>query len=252
MRERPILFSAPMVRAILDGRKTQTRRVLKTQPIPNPYAPGKHWVSNKAVQAMIDVEDFLQGPDTSVPGCFCPYGKPGDRLWVKETWGYHGTRSSYPKNTHRAYVAYHADGTTREVTFQSSQAMHLAMPKQNIRFPHGFDDLDCDEKRFVHGDLLSAWWERKKRIVSIHMPRWASRITLEVTGVRVERLQEISEADALAEGVEAPHVKEGWCGQPYLSKASNAYRELWNAINGAGAWGANPWVWVVEFRRAQP
>lgn len=214
MKERPILFSAPMVRAILAGTKTQTRRVMKPQPEPvppdvvatMPSRAGKHWVAARSVQAMIDVEDFLQGFDTSVPGCFCPYGKPGDRLWVREAF------APCPVGRSRA-VVYRADGD--------------ATASGGIRWTP-----------------------------SIHMPRWASRITLEVTDVRVQRLQDISGSDARAEGVERIHCYgpdcpdgEDGCNARGCYGARERFHELWDSINGAGAWGANPWVWALSFRR---
>lgn len=174
MKERPILFSGPMVRAILEGRKTQTRRVVKPQPA---HIAGIGTVLN------ID----------TITGKACPYGKPGDRLWVRETWD--GVRL----DGGGALVSYRADG----------------------------DKPVTDDGR----------WHP-----SIHMPRWASRITLEVVSVRVERLQEISEEDAMAEGVA---LAENYRG-PVAHFAS-----LWEQINGLGSWNANPWVWVVEFRRVQ-
>lgn len=167
MKERPIILSGPMVRAILAGAKTQTRRVVK------PQAMGQ-W-----------------GP--VVP---CPYGRPGDRLWVREAWRpVHG----------------------------------------------GYSDL---------GARYRADFERDQTVwrPSIHMPRWASRITLEVTGVRVERLQDISEADAQAEG------SFEWAAEQDtpvrdLDEARLVYLQLWQSINGPASWDADPWVWVVEFRR---
>ena len=168
MKERPILFSGPMVRAILDGRKTQTRRVVKI----GSYRPS--------------------GPFGDHAG-YCPYGKPGDRLWVRETFfnepNFHGVSATW----------YRADNDT---------------------FP--------------------GMWKP-----SIHMPRRLSRITLEITAVRVESLNEINGMEAWREGC------------PYHPKADPEpedmiawYRKLWESINGPGSWAANPWVWVIDFRRA--
>ena len=192
MKERPILFSAATVRAILSNTKTQTRRVIKPQHLA---------FFNQDAAAMLS--DWNERP--------LPYGKPGDRLWVRETW--HDASSSL-----HSCALYRADGT----------------------------DLHWD-----------------KWTPSIHMPRWASRITLEITSVRVERLQDISEADAQAEGVEdvtaqvAPRDPEfrfwrryrdgGLNG--YTGNAIASYASLWTEINGPGSWDANPWVWAIEFRR---
>ena len=171
MKERPILFSGPMVRALLDGSKTQTRRVIK---------PRHLAFFNQNAAAMLN--DWNERP--------LPYGKPGDRLWVRETW--HDASSSL-----HSCALYRADGI----------------------------DLHWD-----------------KWTPSIHMPRWASRITLEITSVRVERLQDISEADAQAEGITSAECLE-------CDGFVNAFSKLWEQINGPGSWDANPWVWAIEFRR---
>ena len=177
MKERPILFSAPMVRALLAGMKTQTRRAFKTK-------NGGVWPNANDLPG---IRQILRS---------CPYGQPGDRLWVRETFA-------------------RIDGQTRPW-------------------------IETDYKAtYTHGDRLGDTLGIKKRWTpSIHMPRHASRITLEVTGVRVERLQDISEADAIAEGV----YTDPAC------PAYDAYAQLWDEINGLGSWEANPWVWVVEFK----
>ena len=216
MTERPILFSGPMVRAILAGTKTQTRRVVKPQP----------------TQVLPHTEEVRPGLDVHIPlgwewresfiadseGGFgalsslqyaCPYGRVGDRLWVRETFALVWPGECAPESVHENRVEYHAD--------------------TGAKYPGGWpndcgDDPDCGR------------WKP-----SIHMPRWASRITLEVTGVRVERLQEISRADADAEGVASI------LGHP------ESFATLWNSINGKRpgcSWEDNPWVWCVEFRRA--
>lgn len=201
MKERPILFSAPMVRAILEGRKTVTRRIIKPT---QPRADGL-WPAGR---------DPL--PD-------CPYGQPSDRLWVRETWMPDAPR----------------DGTWDDVAFFGCKGSPLSMIPAQYRTPeHVIHRASWD------GHDMVGWKP------SIHMPRWASRITLEVTGVRIERLQDISEADARAEGIEQSERTGGWlpgnCAAPEW-----AFRELWESINGAGSWNANPWVWVVEFRRIE-
>lgn len=203
MKERPILFSGPMVRALLDGSKTQTRRVVKPQP-PNHMG---------TVRTLGDGDwQFVQDAHTladSASTWRCPYGQPDDRLWVRETFG-HFERNDTLKPGDTIY--YRADG-------------------------------ECLE--------LRPWRP------SIHMPRWASRITLEITGVRVERLQDISEADAIAEGCAKNHNNYYW-GGPHkagglkqMATARQAYQDLWESINGPGSWEANPWVWVVGFKRAE-
>ncbi|MHB0973915.1 MAG: ASCH domain-containing protein [Thiobacillus sp.] len=183
MKERPMLMSAPMVRAILAGTKTQTRRVVKPQP------GGLLKLALHLARRGLPIW-FCDGWDGT-----CPYGQPGDQLWVRETFA--------PMTTGYAY---------------------LADP--------------------VWRDSPSGRWHP-----SIHMPRVASRITLEIVSVRVERLQDISESDALAEGV-SPDM--GLCWQSGDDTPRGMYGELWESINGPGSWDANPWVWVVEFKRVTP
>lgn len=193
MTERPILFSAPMVQAILAGQKTQTRRVIRLRHDADVVVvDGRVWKP-----ARVDYSGYVD----------CPYGQPGDRLWVRETWAQ--ARAARHDQPLRDVIAYAAD--------RESMADLFGIPDRRWR-------------------------------PSIHMPRWASRITLEVTGVRVERLRDITPADAMAEGVTVP----SWDGTTEALIYVEAYRDLWEQIHGAGAWRANPWVWVVEFRRIEP
>ena len=191
MKERPILFSGPMVKAILDGSKTQTRRVVKR----------------------LDVRSGMPQPEMDSLLSLCPYGKPGDRLWVRETFGIDDEDGS---------VLYFADPDTAQA------AEHARVCED--RYP--------------------------RRRASIHMPRWASRILLEITDVRVERLCDISEDDARAEGIEYSERFKGYCvgmAEHYNSHDPRlSYASLWESINGPDSWAANPWVWVVEFRRIEP
>ena len=188
MKERPILFSAPMVRAILAGTKTQTRRVLK----------GANHVSAGGAPLKFTGSDIREVQ--------CPYGWIGDRLWVRESFC-----PIYPQDPH------YNGGRPIEYDYQAT-------------YKHG-DRL---------GDLIGV---KKKWKPSIHMPRAASRITLEVTGVRMERLQDISDEDCLAEGI-YPTRTGLYPGSPRA-----AYQQLWDEINGPSSWDANPWVWRVEFKR---
>ncbi len=182
MKERPILMSAPMVRAILEGRKTQTRRVYKPREVDN-------------------VED----PHGALFAFPTPYGSPGDRLWVRETWSH----DAHDLDTCRAAHEDASPGIGYGPYYRSTE---------------------------VAPDTLR--WKP-----SIFMPRWASRITLEVTEVRVQRLQEISEDDAKAEGCEPS-------GSAGFATARGLYAALWDSINGARApWPSNPWVWAITFRR---
>jgi hypothetical protein len=199
MKERPILFSAPMVRALLDGSKTQTRRVAKNV----------NHVSSGGAPMCID-------PNSDDWSVKCPYGQPGDQLWVREAW--HDNSGAYKAGKSQP-IYYRAD------------------------FQQG-----------AYNTVLR--WKP-----SIHMPRWASRIELEITSVRVERLQDISEADAKKEGIEpfTDFKKSGhWLRYDkdtlngYVGNPVESYASLWESINGPGSWDLNPWVWVVEFKVAKP
>ena len=231
MAERPILFSAPMVSAILDGRKTVTRRVLKPVPFPDGYYQGEVCLDRSGAYAQFSVE-AVGGGAFLTEEHQCPYGDPRDRLWVREAWrvpdsldGYSGfdiaercIEAGYRKPW--APIRFEADGA-----LNSAKDWH----------EFGATPGESTPGRYRHARF---------------MPRWASRITLEVTGVRVERLRDISEADAVAEGIEQSPRTGGWlpgnCAEPEW-----AFRELWEQINGVGSWDANPWVWVVEFRRIE-
>lgn len=181
MKERPILFSAPMVRAILDGRKTMTRRVVKTR---------------SYICDVVDGIPYEMTEDDRQP-IKCPYGIPGDKLWVRETWAY---RFDYSR------IYYRADENLASIV-----------------------------------NRLNDRW-----MPSIFMPRSASRITLEITGVRLERLHEITEEDSLREGI-TPHPSIYFPGQ-YKSK----FKSLWKSINGPGSWDKNPLVWVITFKLIEP
>jgi hypothetical protein len=217
MSERPILFSGEMVRAILRGQKTVTRRVVRSQ------------LGNRgeAVSDAHGVKYWRRGEEDPIRWCGCdglgslgwvrcPYGTPGDLLWLRESWH---DRTDRPASMHDpSLVCYAADGEPAEP---------------------------------------SRWRKRP----SIHMPRWASRLTLRVTDVRVERVQEISEADAKAEGVRYEWdevIGHQWYpeppGQVCSGNAREAFQWLWDSINGKRpgcAWADSPWVWVVSFERVE-
>ena len=198
-KERPILFSAPMVRAIRDGRKSQTRRVVK---------PVRGFEENNVCRPDLAEDNhavWWHGEYETV-GCLqdCPYGQPGDRLWVRESYR----------------LCAEADAVKAR-------------------------DTDAGYRVWYEADAPHQPGEGKLR-PGIFMPRWASRITLEVTGVRVERLQAISEADAIAEGAPGGHgVIPGY---GYNATPVEHYRHVWESINGPGSWDANPWVWVYSIK----
>jgi hypothetical protein len=211
-RERPILFSAPMVRAILDGRKTQTRRVVKPQPSPEllqEYAQIRVMRGSTRTDAQMLTD--------CVP---CPFGLPGNRLWVRET-----TAEGWTYGGGNAVVWYRADGQAR-FKERPDIVCDYAPPPDNLR------------------------WRP-----SIHMPRWASRITLEITDVRVQRLQEISDEDALAEGLRSDGSLGAQCSvelpghRTHHDSPKECFRLLWESIHGPGSWDVNPFVWVIVFRR---
>lgn len=238
MRERPILFSGAMVRAILAGTKTQTRRIAKPVRHPdlgNLYDPGALVLEHEP-QHVIDRA--------------CPYGQPGDRLWVRETWADliavspssdeplpigPGERLIEPPTSWvdgKGRTRWHYDG--KVIAYRANSKIE-------------FCDGDGFSGEFADRSDMPSWRP------SIHMPKAFARIWLEVAAVRVERLQDISEADAKAEG--ALGYEEGVDPPPPDGDHEWSYRasfeRLWESINGPGSWRANPWVWVVEFKRVE-
>jgi hypothetical protein len=226
----PILFSAPMVRAILAGNKTQTRRIVKPQKCRELGCE----MAACEIAGEVNYGDFRNSRI-----------KPGERLWVREAWGYLGGEIKYPEGKSKSVVQYHADGARREILHASPDEMIQSMPQQNLVYPQGFDDLPDWQQREKYHELLNDWWRQKQKIVSIHMPRWASRIELEVTAVRIERLQDISEADSEAEGVN--FIRACQDADETLT-AKQLFAALWESINGPKSWDANPFVWVYEFK----
>ncbi|WP_442801380.1 hypothetical protein [Serratia rubidaea] len=242
MKERPIIFNAEMVRAILDGRKTQTRRVMKHQPRQHDHknyvtAP---WRDEPPAYYNTDAADWAckycgEGIGYDGRSVYrCPFGAVGDRLWVRETWGVVSHELDddgriQPWAPDRPATAIH------EMPFGNGYYSGHAIYAADGEFTWGDDD--------GYEDGRSCWKP------SIHMPRAASRILLEINAVRVERLNDISEADARAEGVlPMPGAAEKLVG------GKLAFAELWSSIygyDGHKSWQANPWVWVVEFQRVE-
>lgn len=214
MTERPILFSLPMVRAILDGRKTKTRRVVKPQSTSVIHGKYLDQSEDGDKPTKEDRRSWhrLNEDSNYYEPIRCPYGGPGDRLWVRETWAEGGSSTQLPCG---------------EYVWSSHLKARYAATDNAIR--------DKDD---------SCYWRLRP---SIHMPRWASRLTLEVVSVRVERLNEISEADARAEGYVGDGVTR------HDAEARNWFAGLWDSINAKKhPWSSNPWVWVVEFKRVTP
>ncbi|EAR7455141.1 hypothetical protein [Salmonella enterica] len=211
MSERGMIFNGEMVRAILDGRKTQTRRPIK-------------WKQTRFTEiAERDdgslwpwAEDCERGGDIWFA---CPYGEIGDRIWVRETW---------------QVIHDHID----ESSHVEDRTYAPSIPKEKDRYWHTvYAEHFGDESREDRGFP----WRP-----AIHMPRWASRILLEITDVRVERLRDLSEEDAKSEGIipSAGGVLPGW-------EYRINFRDLWMDIYGTDNWEANPWVWVIEFKRVE-
>lgn len=210
MKERGIIFNSEMVRAILSGRKTQTRKVMKAQPRPSETRVGDYWFPCDRVQSMVHVSDFISG-NSAMPDAHeffsacCPLGGIGDRIWVRETF-----QVGLCTESTLAYKATHKPS-----------------------------------------DLDEGWSEVIKWRPSTQMPRWASRITLEITHVHVERLQSISKQDSISEGAPRGHhsidVISKQFGFPDFSRSW--FAQIWMDIYGEDNWAANPWVWVIEFKR---
>ena len=220
-KERPILFSGPMVRAILAGTKAQTRRVVKPQPeTQHDGEPYWHVGGYRAWPHRSTVDPLRMGGNI-LP---CPYGEPGDRLWVRETW----VRAS--KLPGQGPVVYLADGE-RGAWVGDGEGGRLWVH-------HGWTVGVTKHSRDGRWTGPPNRWTP-----SIFMPRWASRLTLEVTSVRVERLHDITDADATAEGVNGPFDE--------LFTPRFRFEKLWESINGEESWDSNPWVWVVGFKRVE-
>ena len=206
MKERPILFSAPMVRAILDGSKTQTRRVVK----PRKDATFGCLLRPNELAGEVNAGNFENSH----------YGLPGDRLWVRETW------QGPLVDDFESFVA-------NPDKFQNPEFCEYAA-----------DGRPAPEFITVDDEIVQRWRP------SVHMPRWASRILLEVTGVRVEKLRDISESDAKAEGARSadPATGRECILDPSMGSYRLHYRDIWESINGPGSWDVNPRVWVIEFK----
>jgi hypothetical protein len=222
-----MLFRGEMVRAILEGRKTQTRRPVKPAPADMVRFIGADnkptwdfgWCSHERVISK------------HIP---CPYGKPGDRLWVREGWRWYGrTTHGEPSGG----FEYRADGCTKAFT----------------AFP---------DPEQLWQDFLSAYQAGKanKNKPSIHMPRWACRLVLDITDVRVERLQDISREDAIAEGIQVLPLQSAddpsawWQSAPGVNQERTpqaSFASLWRSIHGRESWDANPWLWVISFKKAE-
>lgn len=239
VKERPIIFSGEMVKAILDGKKTMTRRAVKTQPRDECTE-----IATSACFGHVEYRSTSEDRQTQsiLAKIKCPYGKIGDRLWVRETWiqGYDDPLiESEGDDENAVSIIYKADGKEEYRTCSAETA-------------ENWGDFSADSEMVGFKS-------------PIHMPRWASRILLEITDIRVERLNDISEADALKEGIrnynfEMEDSPDTYVGYTHLQKDDGkstlyktpaiAFERLWDTLNAkkGNPWSSNPWVWVVEFK----
>ncbi|WP_210423847.1 hypothetical protein [Dickeya sp. CFBP 2040] len=233
-----------MVRAILDGRKTQTRRIMKPQPEPCPLPRGGHWWPSNVFKTMLHIEEEMQngkGGWGGLVGDACPFGDVGDRIWVRETWGV----VSHAFDDYGMMTKWIPDRPAiaiNEMPFGNGYYSGHVIYAADGSFTWGDDD--------GHEDGRSCWKP------SIFMPRAASRITLEITKIRVERLNDITERDAAHEGLHQLPASGRYCltpGAQYFGMASHSAKEvfswLWESIYGEESWQKNPWCWVIEFQR---
>ena len=246
MKDRPIHFTAPMVRGLLAGTKTQTRRIVK------PHREDGGEIIRLPSQSGTAVPVLCKPNGEPWDPILCPFGQPGDRLWVCEGWRLWGPSFDGEADLMRGKIDHPEDPEW------------AAMLKRRVEYREGSDDAACNS-------AIDGWRP------SIHMPRWASRITLELTSVRVERLDEISENDAKAEGITSREIPRHWgrdvgwsadwsrVGSPNkyalngitteadicLATARHAFWNLWESIYGLGSWDAKPLVWVLEFKRVE-
>ncbi|WP_199636964.1 hypothetical protein JEM67_20970 [Serratia sp. PAMC26656] len=220
MKERPVIFNGEMVRALLDGRKTQTRRVMKDQPEVIPQkdecgVPG-YWIPFNAGKTMVRNEMMKIA---------CPFGGVGDQLWVRETFAILGNEDGCPIDW---------DGNLIKGDEKHAARIYKASCWQE---PGNYGLWSIPDRDIQY----EGTWRP-----SIHMPRWASRITLEITAVRVERLNSISEEDAKAEGYPVEREVDGGAHDPWLW-----FRDLWDGIYPDNDFKVNPWVWVIEFKQVE-
>lgn len=244
VKERPILFSAPMVRAILEGRKSQTRRLVKPQP--DWECPSEMCrTTPEGWQELGHSGRWSCDHDTGRTIRACPYGQPGDRLWVRETWG---SVLIKPVSSERAWWP--------NAMPDGARIPWPGIPPDRPQLRPSATSADAVIFR-ADGEMPYDFPQQWRP--SIHMPRWASRITLEVTDVRVERLQDISPKDVLSEGtVDRPHEVDGLGRCPVSAVDGCVYPDLrslwcsaWASIHGLESWSANPWVWAISFKRVE-
>lgn len=237
MKERPIIFNADMARAVLDGRKTQTRRIMRVQPDSAGFE--SRFIIDSTKRSEIGKWCWAE------PGVFvnprrsalfsCPFGENGDRLWVRETFATLGNEDGCALDWN--------DNLIKEGGPDAARIYRASCEQRTGNYGLWSIPDDAPWKPHTENMQYEGTW-----VPSIHMPRWASRMTLEITGVRVERLQDISHSDAKYEG--CWYGRGG--GEPdFAVNPSDHFPTLWASIYGADSWQANPWVWVIEFKRVE-
>lgn len=267
MKERPIIFSAPMVREILEGRKTMTRRVVKfpewkekedsftcksATVYKNFDVSGHNWFTwdLNGVGGWNSKEETIEKSKmcsyiAAIQQDFvsCPYGQPGDRLWVKEKWRV----GAWDVDTGNIAVDYAASPELAKTPWIYADKMfeRLWIQSTDDAMKANLPMDECGEYHWEPGKGPCHWRS------SMFMPRWASRITLEITAVRVERLHDISTSDVFAEGMEMRPEDDDGSTWGAFGAAHQRFKELWESINGPDSWDVNPWVWVIEFKRVE-
>ena len=245
IKERPILFTAPMVQAILEGRKTQTRRILKGIDLQyvqadKSYESGEVYSTYQAFYDNGKYSVTRHSLKDWVSILKCPYGNVGDELWVREN--------------------VYADHDQSEVITCAKYFDGVS-----VLYDGTHDDPDADEYEKYEGSLAH-WWYSRETCPSIHMPRWASRIQLRITDIRIEQLKSVSEQDAISEGLKSiskdgelfkwglpdydgfpGNDNHGWPWNCWEISPISAFMKVWEMVHGEGSWNKNPWVWVVEF-----
>ncbi|SBZ41616.1 morphogenetic protein [Klebsiella quasipneumoniae] len=252
MKERGMIFNGEMTRAILDGRKTQTRRIMKVQPsedfTPMNMALETDYKARWYTPGVVDKDGYLQpaskevfGVSNENEGYSCPFGAVGDRIWVRETWAILGNEDGCCIDWEEKLC---------KADERSAARIYRASCEQKPG-NYGLWSIpdDADWKPHTKDHQYEGAWRP-----SIHMPRWASRILLEITDVRVERLNSISQEDAQAEGMELtgwrPTYFDPDSGGEVMTPYDN-FAQLWESIYGEESWKADPWVWVIEFKRVK-
>jgi len=254
-----ILFKPWKIKAIAeDDREWMTRRVIKPQPRHLEGDKYSQWFwckkdvsETEAMRSGLSYAiwwDEVKNP--RVMTAFAPY-RLGEVVYIKEAWAYHGS-STYAKGNkgcHESYITYLTDNTNRVVNFSTFEEMVSQPPHQNLKYPPNYDDLTEIEQEDIRVKLLYKWWEAQKKISPLFMPEWAARYFIKITDIRAERLQEITEEDAEAEGLIL--TKSGWKTDYIVSSATEKFAILWNSINKDYPWESNPFVFVYSFKKAE-